>query len=222
MRITFKNILSVSVFLILGVSAFSQVPGYLGKKFHIQAGINFFPQFGNYPVNVVQPLQLYAVSGMNYRAGLELSYVVSRKSSIGIHGEYLSTAARHGFYDYDQDARFAIDAAMVGVVFKTHFGPWIAPLGPYFKAEGGVLLSVISDPLNRFAPDNISQTLPNGYISAGIGRTHIFANVISLDYGGQMGFVFPPYGYASFIENTNTRLAVHYAASFYVKLGVVI
>lgn len=207
-----KRIYSIAI-LVLAITSLchAQVPGYMGKRLHIQAGINFFPQFSAIPVNVVQPYNPYFISGFNYRANVGIDFVITRKSVIGINAQYFNTAYDNGF------GRFGLEGGSVGFVFKTHFGEWVAPLGPYFKAEAGGIFYGSSDPLNLYGGSFVTQLNGNGYIGAGFGRTHIFANILSLDYGAEMAMVFPPY-----TNSDNRRMAIHYAASMYIKLGVVL
>src|SRR5688572_1179174 len=133
----------VAVFVFLMVQTIhAQVPGYMGKKIHLQGGIKFFPQFGPYPVNMVQPdISGLVVTGMNYRFELGMDFMVSRRISVGFNGHYYSTAANHYIYDpIYASGRIGIDGGAVGAVFKVHFGSWIAPLGSYYRLEAGSLI----------------------------------------------------------------------------------
>jgi hypothetical protein len=223
-KTTLYRILSILLFCTLLAPISAQVPGYIGKRFLIQAGIHVFPQFSIFPVNVVQPYSNYFISGINYRLELGTEFVISRKSSIGINGQYFCTAAAPLGGGYPYSNRYAIEGGSVGAVFKTYFGQWIAPVGPYFKAEGGAIFYSVSDPQNNYGGSFPSQTIYNGYVGFGFGRTHIFANRISLDYGGEIAFVFPPYtsDADNIVPSTNLRMAVHYLGSVYVKVGVIL
>ncbi len=212
-------ILSIFCTLILSGSTFAQVPGYIGKKVHLQGGIKFFPAFGNFPVNLVQPQQYYAVSGMNYRLELGMDFMISRKSSVGFNTHYYNTANYYNTVVVTQDNRAAIDGGAIGAVFKTHLGSWVAPLGSYYRLEAGALIYSVSDPGNNHLGTFPATVGGTGYINNALGRTHIFANRISLDYGAELGFVFPPYEYTTVTGNTNLRLALHYVANVYVKIG---
>jgi len=222
-----KNLLFIIFSLIVG-SVFSQVPGYVGKRFHLQGGVHFFPQLGSVPVNIVQPRNTYAISGMNYRLVLGMDFVISRKSTIGLNGHYFNTAGPlEGLYidkyssSPNPDIRYSIEGGAVGFVFKTHFGSWVAPLGPYFKLEAGGIFNSVSDPANNYGGAFLPETYGSGYLTFGFGRTHIFANRLSLDYGFEMGTILPPVG--TFPGSAvNLRMTVHYLATFYIKMGVVL
>jgi hypothetical protein len=57
------------------------------------------------------------------------------------------------------------------------------------------------------------------YITNALGRTHIFANRITLDYGFEIGFAFPPYNDFSAPGVGNSRMAFQYLLNAYVKIG---
>jgi hypothetical protein len=207
-------------------SIWAQVPGYLGKRVHINAGIHFFPQFSNVPVNIVQPRGQFVISGMNYRLVLATDFVITRKSVIGLNGHYFNTAGPVGGLEFSSyynlpDRRYAIEGGAVGFVFKTHFGPWVAPLGPYYKVEVGAIVNSTSDPANNYNGNFAPETFASGYLTTGVGRNHIFANRITLDYGGEMGLLLPPVTSTS-TGNTSLRMTIQYLATFYMKVGVIL
>lgn len=212
-------ILSLMLGILIAGSAYGQVPGYIGKKIHLQGGIKFFPSFVN-PVNLSQANSyIYTVPGMNYRLELGMDFMISRKSSIGFNAHYYNTAMYYYNPIYGNDRRLSIDGGAFGAVFKTHFGGWVAPLGFYYRLEAGALVFAINDYANNFGGAFTSTTLGAGYINNAFGRTHIFGNRISLDYGVELGWVLPPYDYSTLQGSSNIRMAIHYSANVYVKIG---
>lgn len=215
-----RKVIIIICFIFSSILLFGQVPGYMGKKIHLQGGIKFFPSF-SFPVNLSQvaPYE-YVVPGMNYRLETGMDFMVSRKSSVGFNFHYYNTATYYyGGSSTTYGPRVAIDSGALGIVFKTHFGPWIAPLGFYYRLETGALVFTVNDFAKNFGGTFASTTSGSGYINNAFGRTHIFWNKISLDYGVELGFVFPPYNYNTIQGATNVRMAVHYAGTFYVKIG---
>lgn len=201
--------------IILLVSlAYAQVPGYIGKTRHIHGGIKFFPSFG-VPVNLEGPHSGYVVYGMNYRLELGMDFMVSRKSSVGFNAHYYNTATGQSYFT-DPNGLVAIEGGAIGAVFKTHFGSWVAPLGGYYSLEAGGLIYDVSDPAKYFPGQIYPYTNGAFYINNGFGRTHIFAHRVTLDYGFEIGIVFPPYTGYNF---TNARMAVQYVVNAYVKIG---
>lgn len=211
------------LFLATTHSIHAQVPGYMGKKIHLQGGIKFFPSF-IYPVNVQQAFPVpTVVPGMNYRLELGMDFMISRKSSIGFNTHYYNTATV-AYSPYvpikpNYDNRLGLEGGSIGAVFKTHFGGWVAPLGFYYRLEAGAMIFSIYDPANNFGGTFPNTTSGTGYINNAIGRTHVFANRITLDYGFELGFAFPPYDYYTPQGMANIRMAIQNAANFYIKLG---
>ncbi len=199
----------------------AQVPGYMGKKIHLQGGIKFFPSF-IFPVNVQQAYPIPTiVPGMNYRLELGMDFMISRKSSIGFNTHYYNTATEiySGYTPTNVDNRISIEGGSIGFVFKTHFGGWVAPLGFYYRLEAGAMIFSIYDPANNFGGAIPPTTSGTGYINNAFGRTHIFANRISLDYGIELGFAFPPYDGYTLQGTSNIRMATHNVANAYIKIG---
>jgi len=221
-----KKILYTTLLLFAGLSVVqAQVPGYMGKTCMIQVGMSGFPSFLK-PVNVVQSSDYKIIYGMNWKPTLGMDFMISRKSSIGFNMFYFSTAEfeRDPNYLLGEDKyQLGIDGGGVGFVFKTHFGNWVAPLGPYYRLEvGAFFYGVTRYPVPpgvtpSFLPYYVEPFSGGGYISNGIGRTHIFANVFSLDYGFEIGIVVPPV-----LQSTvHDRVFFHFLGNGYIKLGAV-
>jgi hypothetical protein len=209
------------VFIVLFVctaanSLQAQVPGYMGKRVHLQGGIKFFPSFG-FPVNVQQAYPVpIIVPGMNYRLELGMDFMVSRKSSIGFNTHYYNTA----FFTYSgsaYDSRVSVEGGSIGAVFKTHFGGWVAPLGFYYRLEAGAMINSTYDAANNFGGGYNPTTSGMAYINNAFGRTHIFANRVSLDYGAELGLVLPPIPLGGGVSNY--RMFFHNLVNFYIKIG---
>lgn len=231
------RIVVLSLTLLFGAGhLIAQVPGYMGKKVMFEAGLKFFPSFGNTPVNMAQPFGTYVITGMNWELDLGMDFMVSRKSSIGFSAGYFSTAywesGRHkseSYMGYDPqgnwdqiyvDDRFAMDVVKIGFVFKTYFGQNIAPVGPYYRLEaGGTFMAMTEFPYYTPGLNPVmDQYSGGGYIINSIGRNHIFNNWLCLDYGFDLGLAIPPAWYNDF---QYLRFQYHILGNAYVKLGVV-
>lgn len=128
----------------------AQTPGYLGKKLSVQAEINSFftrkgPTANNNGENGwYSDQETPGAIGMNWRAGLSVGYVISRRHQLYVSGDYLRTGIIHYAYapyqfpfSDPQLAQYSVFheasgySGAIGVrFFKTQAGA-LAPMGFY-------------------------------------------------------------------------------------------
>ena len=200
------------LFISLGISA--QIPGYLGKKFIIQADASFIPSiygptsnnYGRYNTFGNQEGRI----GASYRVGGKIGYTISRRHHLYLAGDYLKTgmilndvrtpSLSNNDFEFDFHNLF-YNLKGVSVIFGTRFFKpdkgGLSPMGPYFgvNLQATFLKGNIIDKQTFFAefnPENGHRPLgidPSyTYIAAGyeLGYHHIIANRVILDLGMQV------------------------------------
>lgn len=141
----------IFLFLIFSLSHLhAQAPGYLGKRFMLKADLGLTPSLigptaANKGLSIVYGNAKTAFA-LSYRMGVEASYVVSRKTSIGFEANYFKTGATSTAYtrstailsgpsNVDNHSLFYNLTSVTTDVsiksFKLSKGS-IAPLGTYF------------------------------------------------------------------------------------------
>lgn len=223
-----KKLLIILVFMVAGITCFSQRVGFMGKHFSLNAGLLVYPAL-YHPVANDQAAQAYFTSpqwfGINYKLNVNLDAIVSKKSTVGFDFNYYHTAASidtsltipGSFY-----ATREFDAFAIGAHYRVFFGNTKAPVGFYYKVEtGGTLYSM-----------NGYTTGGSWYVNNYFGRQHVFFGRLILDYGFSFGLVVPTiYNYYNPLPDTfenrlsqagNLRSMWHYGINLYGGVGVLL
>ena len=134
--------------LYLTPTASAQIPGYIGKKTPISFDVHLFPTLGKYFLREES-------LGLNFRAGLNVEQVISRKASIGLSLNHFSTLTT---YEFDTRAgNMKLSGWMLGINFRSYrfyTRGNIAPIGMYLKPQVHLLRYRISDQDKIFYLDN--------------------------------------------------------------------
>jgi hypothetical protein len=207
-----KKIYLIILLAIAYQAATAQVPGYMGKR--MLASYNFCPGFSlfQFPVQDLPKTR----TGFFPKHCLNVDYVVSRQTMIGLNYEYLSAKplADQDIKDYFADnsvgltpgfktlpQSFANHNIGVNFTFFSKSGGTVAPLGNYIKLK--IYYSTYN--VNQITQVNtnpsyytndiayISQ-FHNNYvyhsygIGLGYGSVRIIANHVTLDFGGELNY----------------------------------
>jgi len=208
--------------------SYSQVPGYVGKKFSVKLGSSFMPAF-------FQPVYANADIGGNWidfyglfaRYHLNLDYVVTRKSTVGFAFHYAPVASRVTLTNpvtlTSKNALMGVNGLDIGFYFRTFFGNYVAPVGNYYKIEAGAHIIQLDDRAENFTAYSYEPVGATAYIINSFGRQHIFSNIVTFDYGLDLGIVLPPYGlddpyYA--LGQANRRMTLGYIFTMYAQVGL--
>lgn len=221
-----KKFLIAIVAVLMFQASYSQVPGYVGRKFSVKLGTSFIPAFFN-PVYVATGDEGGTIGfyGLFARYNFNFDYVVSRRQTIGLAVQFAPAAK----YLYVQDGMgngaqglMGVNGYNVGVYFRHFFGRYVAPVGNYYKLEIGGHIYQLNDRGDNF-PDALMYPELGGtaYIINSFGRQHIYSNILTLDYGLDLGFVLPPYSTGTDgPAAANFRLMQGYAFTMYCQVGL--
>ena len=143
-----------AIIFLISYQSFSQVPGYLGKRFTIGYGLYFFPAIKGPGLHNAGPSSDFN-PGINNAHCINIDYTIKPRTNICFSFQYLETgiaykgstsAGLNGGsdpYPYPMDVRYAGDFSTpaklssfnIGLGFKFFKKGEIAPLGKYQKLE---------------------------------------------------------------------------------------
>ncbi len=216
------------IFLSGNLFSFSQVPGYMGKRFTIGYSLGIVPDENHVLTHT-----------------LTLNYAVTKRKELCVGAAYFKTlfVGSFGGMSYktlDDEKLSTIDFSLGLKIFsrKKTAG---APLGMYFKWEALYYINTIN-----YRPYIISKVIhpyPNALVvetphqggsvrflsiggAFGIGKQRIFFNKLVLDYGVRAGLVFPinqtagweSYGYYLYLD-AGTKVLLHELITARIGLG---
>jgi hypothetical protein len=208
-----KKIFLSFIFLSMAAAAFSQAPGYMGKKLSFYYTPAFFLSYqpNEYPYDYGSQGKKV---GVNVRQDFSADYVVSKSVALGGSFKYITTKLGKSFFYTDEEATypkaFYGDVNLRGTAFSVYVKNFnfqkrggIAPVGYYTKWElmYGRVKGKTGD---RTMPDNPQE----GYIYVSdfedlafknsesfvgmlfsFGRQSLFFDRLYLTTGGTVGFV---------------------------------
>lgn len=200
------------------ISAYAQVPGYLGKKITLQGEFHSFPAI-NGPTATFKGSQFsYGENagefGFNWSAGVRLGYVVSRYNQILLSFDYLKTGMTQTAYfpsDFDYSSRdlfLNLKGLSFGIgtrKFRTGKGG-LAPMGLYngFSLNATLLKGEINKDFN---PPNIKLSTygidaKHMLVSLGyeFGNNFIIKDRLLLNVGAKLNFALSPRAFKNAIE----------------------
>lgn len=199
----------------------AQTPGYLGKKFsfgyrtYVGLGLG---QNGNYQKKKAENLYLRA------RHHLELDFVTSRRTSIGLDGGVYRNGMgandpRSGDFNHIQLSGWASGAHLRFYPFLRKGN--IAPLGPFTE----IRLSYLR--YNLVSPD--SASLVNGDPNLGAvsnmafsltwGRNYLIKDKLLLSYGLQSGLLFRLPSEVIMAQDAQRRMWSSWGINFHFGVG---
>lgn len=201
--------------------AYSQVPGYLGKRFIVSYTNSAIPAFES-------PMASRYGVGVCFTNVLGGEYVISASRSIGVSTHYVRTGfAYNKLAYYQDDFYYKGDPNQPGVVnnlgvalsYKFYGKKRIAPLGNYFKMEALFTRYIVKynseEFYYRYYPSYNSYYEErklhagsgiiafNGVgVATSIGRQRVFYNRLVLDFGVRTSLMIPfIYQFETEIEN---------------------
>lgn len=230
-----KYIFSLFLVFIFCLTAFSQVPGFLGKRFSINVSTHVNPVlWGSDIDNVNNQNQEDVGIIINRRFSVGAEYVLGRKWSVSSYVHIQNTATRDIGFDDDIEEKlnkklgYAIESngfSLQFTRFNTSKSDFIAPVGRYFSF--GIMVSnfsLIDVKGNSFNPNTkISSGSVSG-ITFGFGRKRVLYQRFIVDYGIELAGLF----YAAPLERggalndliTTPRTKIKQISAFNFKLGV--
>lgn len=194
-----KKILLLIFFALTVQFSQAQIPGYRGQRFmasyNFNLGFSFIPawstQLGAFP-----------------RHGLNVDYVIGRRTMIGIGYEYLHAkldskaspsylveSDDYGFNQHSMD--FSNHNFGVNLTFFSKEGGTVAPLGGYVKLKlyyctynVNQRVDIVTYPTGDFGYINQTYNKQSVYnnigFGLGYGSIRIIANHVTLDFGGEL------------------------------------
>ncbi len=162
----------------------AQVPGYQGKRTGISLDAN------------IAPAILYGIShdiwGPNFRSGINIERVLSRRFSMGLSGYYFQTRAAYFQPTSGIAGRVQNKAFATGIQIR-NYRFWrrgnIAPIGPYQKLEVLYVYYQVSDSSRQFPPggQEMLGRFHDLAITLTIGTQRILKGNFTYHYGIQTG-----------------------------------
>ncbi len=191
---------------LIPVSLNAQAPGYIGKRFIVSSDIQLMPSI----VGWANYNEEDNFSFMNYRPGLNLEYVINRKSSVGVgfhmFNTYLSFPESVGYGGFHFTiAPERLKGTDLELSYSYYMSGLPAPLGSFIKLSYiGVRASpdydharirkqiesnvpaIVSGDFTVVKSSNLSPTRTS-VLAIEYGRQRIYRNAISFRYSGGMG-----------------------------------
>jgi len=209
-----KKIFVIILLLSINFNSYSQVSGYLGKKFIISytPEITYSLTNPNYKGNCVFDVKLHPFA-INMKHNGTVEYVVARNLSLGVDFMYWKTNfylknnfSYHNINDPTQSGTFNGKFGQQGIVKVMGFGAYIkifkrslAPLGAYTKIKTMLINYSPTATDTSFSYMNKSElayiqpskkSYQGIFISATWGKHRIIKNLIVLDMGFEIGTCF--------------------------------
>lgn len=163
----------------------AQVPGYEGKLWPIHLDFNLSPAVADWVFQPEGKLEL------NWRAGLEVDRVISRRISLGAN--YSIFRSRQNFLYQNQTGFLDLGGQAIGLQLKNYRflrRGNLAPLGPYQKWEIQYLRYRLTDPRDEFPrpldEDRLTQDLA---VSFTLGTQRMIGDYFTYHIGIQTAFV---------------------------------
>ncbi len=197
-----KKIVSLSLSLLfLSISISAQVTGYMGKRFFVGYSNLFSPTIERLSSDEFQ------IKRLNISHALDLNYIIQYRMALGFSFSYVKSkidnavVANYNLHDYiftdpENNAQSSSLGFSLGIkLFKRSY---LAPLGPYVKWEGFILLNSIKyEPytyprVSQSYYQTTSETISIGSgelksksfgLAFGFGRQRIFYDKLLIDYG---------------------------------------
>ena len=202
----------IVVFLLLiSCSVFSQVPGYLGKRFSIGYSNNLFPSLFYPSANSTDRYEL----GVNTTHCIDIEYAIKKRTTFCFSVDFYKTGmAREGGYGYSYNGAYDYGSAVYrsgdgtpiqlrttnfSLGFKFFRPGFIAPVGKYQKLEFILLSNKITYDRNSFydqyySPGNNLSSFGTGEydfksfaIALTFGRQRVLFNSVIIDTGFRLG-----------------------------------
>ena len=178
--------------------SYSQVPGYIGKRFSI--GGNFL--FGSLAKTRKAPLY-NGVGGTSYTlhksVSANIDFVLTPKTAISVCYKYATmgydpnAALFYYSYYYYPLAVSKLDIGTFQIGFKYHLSGYIAPLGKYFMYGISYHTARESDPEKKFAVMHTviqDSTIKFTSFYLGLGTNYIIKDFLILSVSAETDFAF--------------------------------
>lgn len=160
--------------LLISCSVYSQVPGYLGKRFSIGYSNYLFPSMLNPSFNSTDSYEL----GLNTTHCINAEYAIRKRTNFCFSVEFFKTGFRSiGTYNYGSTLK-KLESTNVSLGFRFFRPGFIAPVGKSQKLEF-LLLS------NKIYKETFESK--SFAIALTFGRQHVFFNSIIVDTGFRFG-----------------------------------
>ncbi|MEM6346453.1 MAG: hypothetical protein AAF927_21365 [Bacteroidota bacterium] len=174
------------IFIILGASQtlMAQVPGYEGRLWPIHLDVNLSPALADWVFQPEGKLEL------NWRIGLEVDRVLSRRISLGANASVLQS--RQNFLYQGQTGFLDLNGHTLGIQLKNYRflrRGNLAPLGPYQKWELQYLSYRIYDPREEFPVPVEDQRVRDLAASFTLGTRRMLGEHFTYHIGIQTAFV---------------------------------
>jgi hypothetical protein len=196
---------------IVSLTAYSQVTGYLGKRFTVGYSVTTFPALGAMPSSDEGELELKwkAIHCGN------IEYIVGKRSALIVGMQYSKYATRlNGIYvngynsttlNYDPVpySPAIISSTGLNLSYKFFGKRFLAPVGKYMKIDFLYLHNKVTLPEKAFSytdysgSNAIKKNMNYGskeyifnaiVLAATFGKQRIFFDVLAVDYGIRIGF----------------------------------
>lgn len=186
--ISMKQILLLAFLLFTLNTAHSQIPGYQGKRFFVEAGISFFPNLfaPTLEFNNSFSIKAYYSFSCNYVIGRKTIFRVGyTHQAAGLQMSYQYSYAYNKYYLFLHDANFAFD------LYGKKKGN-LAPLGFYFSPGIRFVFSK-EEPVNKpVSASYTSSPVVMFGLTTKLGYRAILFNRVTLNMGFEFTF-FPQY-----------------------------
>ncbi len=162
----------------------AQVPGYEGRLWPIHLDVNLSPAVADWVFQPEGELEL------NWRLGLEVDRVLSRRISLGANASILQS--RQNFLYQGQTGFLDLDGHTLGIQLKNYRflrRGNLAPLGPYQKWELQYLSYHIFDPREEFPVPIEDQRVRDLAASFTLGTRRMLGEHFTYHIGIQTAFV---------------------------------
>lgn len=197
----------IVVFLLLiSATTFSQVPGYLGKRFVVGYENYFFPAFYGPGKNYANPGPSFS-PGFNSTHCLNIDYAVKQRMNVCFSLQHLRTGIAYkrdgvqAYYPADYTGNYStpiqLSSNNIGIGIKLFRRGSIAPVGKYQKFELLLFFENVKYDNTQFSMEN--QIYPYGNIPTtygsgkynyrnfaltySLGRQHIYFDKLVVDFG---------------------------------------
>ncbi|MEL7531456.1 MAG: hypothetical protein AAFN10_09125 [Bacteroidota bacterium] len=163
----------------------AQIPGYEGRLWPIHLDVNLSPAVADWVFQPEGELEL------NWRVGLEVDRVISRRISLGANASFLQS--RQNFLYQGQTGFLDINGYTLGLQLKNYRflrRGNLAPLGPYQKWELQYLSYQVLDPRDEFpVPLESDQRVQDLAVSFTLGTRRMLGEHFTYHIGIQTAFV---------------------------------
>jgi hypothetical protein len=211
-----KRQVTVFIFFIIATLATAQIPGYRGCRLTIAYNADLSPAILSPGVNTKFENNNWshdAVEAINFSHGLELDYVIKRRTSLCLGVQFVKTGLSYsndyhvndynypynyyGTVYYSANQPVILKSTNVSVGFKFFKRNYIAPFGKYRKLDLVIYLDKVLfdetaftlDQKNKFLINENNYSFKTFGIGYTVGKQRIYFNRLIVDTGIRFGII---------------------------------